>query len=139
MADAGLLLAVGGGLIVRSARHAIFGAPNACVAPPILNLHWPPPSAVLRLPASSATAAAWVAGALAAKLALHLARKIAVRYRRKPAFRVRRVGRARVELQHGSPRSKGFDVIGTPRRLAKEAVTALLQRQATAVVVVNAP
>ena len=138
LVDSALVLSVGGGLLARQLKFAVFGPPDACPRPVIM----PPIEPELRIPASPELCAAWAAGALVAQTLVLLTRMVFARMRGGTSLRIRKIGAARVELcsaWRGGGGECYTQANATPDAVAGLALDAVLRStsSSTAVVVVN--
>ena len=144
LVDSALVFSVGGGLLARQLRFAVFGPPDNCPRPVMLETWgWGMPlvEPELRIPPSPELCAAWAAGALVAQALVLLTRKLFTRIRGDTSLRVRRIGAARVDLCSSSRGGRGqcYTHRSPPDAVAGLALEAVLRRSGagTAVVVVN--
>ena len=136
MIESALFLSVGGGMLARQIKHAVYGPPGCPATTSIMPLAQP---AALRIPVSPETCAAWAAGALMAQALVLLACRIAAHIRGGTILRVRTIGASRVELSstwRGGGRGKHYHHHGSPRSAADVALKALLRRPDVGAVVV---
>ena len=157
-------VAAAGGLLVRQLRNLLVGSPpvdecdimpltHAFEAPPpfqpLAPLLLPPGAALtpeLRVPASPANVAAWVAGALTARAVVLLACWLARGSQSHSTMHARRV-HGRIEItsdwrdrDDGDKDDHRVVVRGSPGRCAKNALAAMLRKReqhSVAIVVVN--